>query len=1117
MDNIQISLASNSSKISKNSSLGINVNLVGKKRNYVDTNIVGTINAFDRYNTERARCNKIRLTCPVNSVCSNILFNPVTEIVKNEGADGTIVLNYTPMQNGEITDVKNSEKHPIKPLKNNDNFGFEWTAYEAIRDTQLSSNDFGYDYHCGIDFFNNHLLRTDTFKIVSYNSINSKEPQNRNALNENKGHVYIDENFNTLDDWMRDSEGNIVLNHFWDPLTAGNLITYYYEVGKLRTERESSKLFRSNRDTYKGDFTIKIHLRKDTEQLKNIIDTQTKIHLSLMFAINIPSIHLTLYTNFHGDLHFDGKNFGIDSEYDMIQGVINVNVKLKNMVGNANGETPEIDSMVIISSDEFTSGFKWIYVPKDIILDNVLSASHLYQTYDVNSFDYTILNKLIEENGWFGFKNTSRLPTYDTAKGEILDISKPINSKIGGNFIDMYPTRDLYSFKPKYNSSKRRIEKNWDYCITYPYSSTTENIPFIDKASQGLKILMFDEFLYNDSQTEVITFYCVSQHGLKAGDYVNIYATVNETAKLMIENAEVSDVYNKYIFQIYKNGVTLSNYWYDVSIEKEYPKQFTAKVNNKDYTYEFDFFRKDSYTLNNNRYYILPDSKKINLSDDVLNLSFKKVVNNMECSYYVRLFSKLPNFKFSSDDINQRAIYDNNLELIKKYRKNAYTFENHINSLGFANNIYGDSISEIVFTDDIDLSYLHDNLGRPLSEIYLTIIKRNKGYKDWYGVNKQECNISNSDIEFSHCFGKNTCGFLLSDESINESSFSDVRKLGKYGYDGLNMQAINSDNIKQFEANDEIDIDSCDCFYGDLCCYSPAEVLETTIQPVMDRFNTAQRELTPFDASYSAFSKIYYDEVINDEETVGYTDSYNYKHSLKQYYDAYPRKEGYYYQMHYNIPIRAISSDISQQNALRYELSSFIVVNASKGIYRLCTKEENGFVLNDKIVLYDLQENKAYRCAIDKIITTRKFECAIYSNDTDFSQISDLSNFIVLTKDETIPSYAELLLDGSLSYCWRNVSNDNASDNANIEAYPFTNGAFYINRPINLFLRRQDPHDYFGTHVVVAENTNNIAYEPEGEYLPEIKEDNYVEKKNMKDCASISLSSLLPKHLNIKL
>ena len=50
-----------------------------------------------------------------------------------------------------------------------DNKNFIWDAYEAIRDTQISSEDFGFQYHCGIDFFNNHLLRSNTFKIVSFN------------------------------------------------------------------------------------------------------------------------------------------------------------------------------------------------------------------------------------------------------------------------------------------------------------------------------------------------------------------------------------------------------------------------------------------------------------------------------------------------------------------------------------------------------------------------------------------------------------------------------------------------------------------------------------------------------------------------------------------------------------------------------------------------------------------------------------------------------------------------------------------------------------------------------------------------------------------------------------
>lgn len=73
---------------------------------------------------------------------------------------------------------------------------------------------------------------------------------------------------------------------------------------------------------------------------------------------------------------------------------------------------------------------------------------------------------------------------------------------------------------------------------------------------------MFDEFTVGDSGEHLITFYCLSQHGLRVGDYVNIYK--NGTDKV-VSNAIVSNVYDKYIFQIDKNGISISDKWYDVS------------------------------------------------------------------------------------------------------------------------------------------------------------------------------------------------------------------------------------------------------------------------------------------------------------------------------------------------------------------------------------------------------------------------------------------------------------------------------------------------------------------------------------------------------------------------
>lgn len=1116
MNNIKIFLNSNRSKKSVNAPFYQDVELKANKKMFTEENINGVVNAFDLYNEERNATNKVRLVCSINPVCSNVLFNPVTEIVKNEGSKSPLVLNYKKLKNSDIW--SNDELHnPIKPMTFNgeENSEFTWDEYEAVRDTQLSNNDFGFKYHCGIDIFNNHLLRSNTFKIVSYNEENSFVPRSdgrRRTKNDELElkHTYIDHYFNTIDDWMRDSRGNIVYNNFFNPFLNSDSILYDYEATNFKGDNDV-KGKNDKKDYYATfDFILKIN------DVKNIIELKQNTTIKIEFDYELTesskdeiSLKHALYTDvLTGNKTDKTFHFKVNSASDEINKPVYFDKPLEkyrikddtiNIVINGTNMTNESNVYYKTFSDRTDAQrYNLAYSPMNgNTPDTFSNASHLYQSYDVKTFEEAIKDKLIEDNGWFGFKNTSKLPTYDISTNKKIDISKPINSENSSSFIDMYPGRDLYSFTPKYNKYKNRIEPNWDYCLTYPSSSMTKGFDFINEETGGLKIQMFDEFTIGDSGEHLITFYCLSQHGLKVGDYVNIYK--NGTDKI-VSNAIVSNVYDKYIFQINKNSIKISDKWYDVSGS---PKTFSADG----ITYSEDPLNKGVYVDNTpsaNIYYVLPDTQKVNLDTDYNNLSFKRVVSNVECKYYVRIFSKIPNFKFCDTEINDKTLYDNtnNRDLIKEYSDKDHNFESHINRVGFSKNIYGDEISEIVFTDDIDLTALKDNLGRPLTDIYLTIVKRNKGYKSWYGISPEnEIDVTADDIEYSHCFGKNSCSLRLSDDSLNYIGVNDIRKIDSET-EGLNIKRIN--DTSSFDV-DEIIFDECRNFYGDLCCYSPIDVLEESIQPILNRFNTAQRDLKISDKGYEYFSTFDVDMINKDETAIGYGDPYAIQvaglHSTQITYSSLPRREGYYYQTHYKIPVKTISSKLSEQLPLFHTI---LDMTKDGDYFKIYTDNDNGFTINEKPILYDKDENKAYVCLITEIITSKKIVCEILNEEgkkINLPDIEDISRYNLLSKDETIPFYANIIKDGSCRYLWREVLQNGFDDNSNVEVYPFTNNALYIHRNINFYLRRQNPLDEPQETIELSENNAYISYEDKGEIVSKVEaEDNYVSEKNMKEC-----------------
>ena len=973
---MDILLNKQKSKVSNNMNSFVPIRLTSGAKLLPTDSLVTTINEVELYNQERQASNIVRLTCTINPICSNVLHNTITEIVKNEGSNECFCLNFEPLDDNNANKLLYKTK-----LSFND-------AFSGVRDTQLSNEANGFQYHCGTDIFNNHILRSLTFKTVCGYGGNSGRH----------------DEFNTLTDTMRSIDG-------------------------------------TNIRGYK-DYT------EEDRKSKN------------------------------------GK--------------------------------PSIKKL------------------------------HLYLKEEVLSFEECVENRLIEENGWYGFINIGKFPTIDD-NNEQLDIYKVINNRKPCDFIDMYPSRDLWYFTPKYNKYRKRIEKNWDYCLTYPSSSTTD-IDFIRSGTNSLKVCMFDDTLSNSIGTSGLKLYSVSKHGLSKGDIINVY----DGNDIVIRNTSVVDIEDDYTFSVYDQGVDISNLWYQLSND-DLISGVTSGVTISGITYEFGDFKK-FLVYEDEKYPILPNKKVCLEQKDI---SYKKVVEGEELKYYVRIFSKIPNWKFADKEPTEYEMYKENSDLISRYQSYENDFESHVSRLAFSKNIYGDDISEIVFSDNIDLSNLKDNLGRPLSEIYLTIIKNNIGYKKWY----EEHDCGSPDVEFSHCFGKLNCAFKLSNyavpftEYVNVTTINSLESVG-YAKKGLDIDNINENGQSFYtignSVNDEIqyrskknltkvyeiyngrerlyqtfsngDIEGNKHFYGDLCCYSTKLLDEQSIQMINFRFNTAQRELDSnkthqtfalaaqstdsdeqqlvsattdeqqqlvsattgdqqqTETTNEPFKYIYHEEIVTDDYDLD-----NFKCEIKTDIQNVNRLEGYCYVPHYKIQIHTFDDEIKIDKPNYIPIKNYNINN--DGTISCLTRNYHYFNKND-IVYFSTFDGDCFQYQVTSIENSKRFVC----EPLEFAhQVTSENKIHRLFKsyDDT-PSYATLSNDGSAHFSWREFIKNGFDTENKVEQYPFMNNALYVNKNINLFVQRQDPDD-----VGHIRHASPFPTDAETNKLTNIKENNYYQEEDI--------------------
>ena len=672
--------------------------------------------------------------------------------------------------------------------------------------------------------------------------------------------------------------------------------------------------------------------------------------------------------------------------------------------------------------------------------------THLYNHSNLMSFQNAFMTKLKEENGWLGFYNRAyaNIPNHTVyVDGDVreITINKILNNRGGCEFIDMYPDRTLFSLLPKINEKyNNREEYNWDWRITYPFKKryTNDNgepYDFFDK-DQGLKVIwhVTESLQAKGSSTNLLQ----EQKGVSYD-----YLITRETSRVHFRTKS-------------KHGLREGDV---VRVSADNKEQFSCRVvsvgdiNGEMEKYYFSLSYDDlANGWGEETNYLI--SSTVNCIRIPSNIYVAKMVNGVACEYYIRDFKSISNLRTS------------------------------INKAGFAKTIYGDPVAQIIYSDDIDISGLTDHMGRELTEVYLTFIKRNQGYKEWY-----KSGVTNPNyVEFSHCFGEVTSGF---DFEVGEKEHMEynllkeynVRMLynaieGNFGFPGHDKLGIPYDMPapleKEINAGEGYDVIFC----GDFVEFSPSTVEENVLEDVYHRFNTAQREaLVKSSNSKNVFPfslyEMKYDELVFDDNdftdaltTAATKDSIaNFTINVVQGLRENVKcdnfiPEGYFYKAHHRVKLREfsniISKDYDTQIPVALHSDGNKIKRYSDGVqYEMLLNTQYHLTTEDKIIL--LYPNKVYReCVVSSESSNGKiiFKC---------DNLPGLNPWRVYLKNSGVPDYAYYPADGTGRRIWREIILDTElPQSSDIYDRTFANGSIYMNNNIALYLRRQDPDGRYG-------------------------------------------------------
>ena len=251
------------------------------------------------------------------------------------------------------------------------------------------------------------------------------------------------------------------------------------------------------------------------------------------------------------------------------------------------------------------------------------------------------------------------------------------------------------------------------------------------------------------------------------------------------------------------------------------------------------------------------------------NARVKRLVNGVESEYYFRIFTKI---KTKSTAIIEQDDYE-------VYRA------------GFSENFYNDPLYQFVFNEDIDVTDLTDNLGRPLSELYLTVIK------------------TDSNQMFTQIKSGIETPFLS--KLATSDNYPELKKVP------LINRIHNGGNVSpsvpfttHIPLENGINISSTN-FYGDLVEYNKTTLKEYVLVDIMHRFNTINRETT------------------NTLNTISGPPTALGVNAPTTLITLGPRYEGYYYKAHHQIKIREFSNYIEEGDVNLLDLPPYSIISTT--------------------------------------------------------------------------------------------------------------------------------------------------------------------------------------------